>query len=144
MSRLDSVTLRTAANLLARAQDARISVDSALRPLSVFVHSGTGATSLTVSTVSALLDTSTVPATLDVDVIATNAEAPRETRQWSSTERIELLPEDRRVIETHRLLFVTLKEPPRDGGSLWADVLQPVLVVLGAGAIVALFFLIRS
>jgi hypothetical protein len=145
LARLDSLTLRAASTVLGRVQDAQITFDSALHPLGSLLIPATSGTAraLKLSTISATLDTSAVPATLDIDLVAASSVAPRETRQWSTTEHIELLPEDRLAIETHRLRFVTLRETPHEG-SLWSDVLEPVVVVLAAGAIVALFFLIRS
>ena len=61
---------------------------------------------------------------------------------WSFSRPISLTLRDRADLETNRSRYVHLeRETPK---TFWESTLEPALVVVGAAAIVALFFLIRS
>lgn len=120
-----------------------ITFDSSLQPLSPFVVSFKLGPELHVTHLTATLDTSTLAPTLHVTMDA--VAHVNETRHWSSD--IQFFPgADSRALalETNRSRFVELKAEPSREGSVWSDVVEPALVLIGAGAIVALFFLIRS
>lgn len=65
-------------------------------------------------------------------------------RQWSveHTFAVSLSPADRTLLETNRDRYVTLERVAPT--TFWSGIAEPAIVVLGAIAIVALFFLIRS
>ncbi|MFI5202336.1 MAG: hypothetical protein ACHQNE_08110, partial [Candidatus Kapaibacterium sp.] len=63
-------------------------------------------------------------------------------RSISRTFNITLLARDRMLLETNQDRYVSLEQPAQP--SFWSSTLEPVLVVIGAAVIVALFFLIRS
>jgi hypothetical protein len=65
-------------------------------------------------------------------------------RPWSITtlRELRLTQRDQELLETHGSRYVHMDSEPTP--SFWESALEPALVLLGAGLIVALFFLIRS
>ena len=65
-----------------------------------------------------------------------------EPHSWSFANPVVITPMDREILETNGARYVHLERAPVR--SFWDSTLEPALVILGAAAIVALFFLIRS
>ncbi len=63
-------------------------------------------------------------------------------RSMSRTFDVVLVARDRMLLETNQDRYVSLEQAAQQ--SFWSSTLEPVLVVIGAAVIVALFFLIRS
>jgi hypothetical protein len=62
-------------------------------------------------------------------------------RTLARTVNLDLTPNDWNGLENNSDRYVHYGSPP---SGFWSDTLEPILVVLGAAAVVALFFLIRS
>ena len=71
-----------------------------------------------------------------------NGGALSQPLNWNFTRPVALTSRDRADLETNRSRYVHLeRETPK---TFWESTLEPAVVVVGAAAIVALFFLIRS
>jgi hypothetical protein len=62
-------------------------------------------------------------------------------RSLARTVDLDLAANDWNALQNNSDRYVHYGTPP---GGFWSDTLEPILVVLGAAAVVALFFLIRS
>ena len=85
------------------------------------------------------------PATMHIVLhgsIVRPGNAVAEQHSWNFTTPIALSFADREVLETNSDRYVHLNMAY--ARSFWDTTIEPVLVILGAAAIVALFFLIRS
>ena len=142
-SRLDSVVARSVSELLRPSATMRVTFDSSLQAMKPFVQSAATGDTLRITELRATLDTSMLPATIVIQL--TGRASGVETRHWTSNVALPDADRSALALETNRSRFVKLKaQPVVEQGSIWSDVLEPALVVIGSGAIVALFFLIRS
>lgn len=126
-----------------------ITGDSSLRPLLATMKQPAGIcqTMFFIDDLSATIDSSKTSATMSVRM---NGAILRPSEPGRAAERhsldrnftLQLSDADRSALETNRTRYVRLEhEEPH---SFWDSVLEPLIVVLGAAVIVALFFLIRS
>jgi hypothetical protein len=142
-TRLDSVVAISVSVLLRPASTMHVTFDSSLQAMKPFVQSAVAGDTLRITELSATLDTSMLPATIVIQL--TGRASGVETRHWTSNVALPDADRSALALETNRSRFVKLKaQPVVEQGSIWSDVLEPALVVIGSGAIVALFFLIRS
>lgn len=74
--------------------------------------------------------------------------AVQQNREWLFAKEIVLSVQDRELLSSNTSHVVQwaseASQPTPVPQSFWESTLEPALVVIGAGAIVALFFLIRS
>jgi hypothetical protein len=144
LSRLDSLVGDRVQEIAMNATDVTVTLDSSLASLRGFLPPQSARQRLEIEGIEAILDTSTRPALLSMSIWGRTGPGASESRRWTNENKVSLDAADTRAIETNSLQFVKIKGESERSSSIWSDLIEPVLVVIAAGAIVALFFLIRS
>ncbi len=150
LSRVDSLLASSISAMLPAVSGGAplVTGDSSLAPLLASVPKPSSAASpiFYVSQLSALVQHTDSGARMDIAIQGRLLQPANSIAMPCSLSRsvlLQLTPRDWQQLEANANRYARL-DTPSDGGGFWDKTLEPVLVVVGAIAVVALFFLIRN
>lgn len=148
LTRLDTMLAATLGGMVPMANGipATMAGDSSLAPLFAMMPKTTFSVTpiFYVSQLSATVQRTDSGARMDVLLrgeLLQPMNSIAQTRSFGRSIDFQPTANDWNVLENNGSRYVHFNQPP---GGFWSNVVEPIIVVLGAAAVVALFFLIRS